>query len=1040
MDELQKLYAPRFELLTEAEKSLYYSLNQTEAHYETDKTIPEVFYKSAAMFADNIALSFEGGSMTYRQLNERSNQIAHMLLENGLKKGDYVALVMERSKETVVSLLGILKAGGVYVPIDPSYPKERCYYLLDDTGAPFILTKSEYKSYLSELLQMDTHSRSIFQVDLIEEPYSKEDIDNVSSPSDIAYIIYTSGSTGKPKGTMLRHHSVVNLIRDHQRIYQTTEKDVFSQFISYSFDPSIAETFTALFSGARLHMLTSIERVSIEAFAEMIRREKITSATVPNAFFNQLATYLPVEMKGSLSSLKYLSVGGEALMTSTVQKWQGKFGVNTEIVNVYGPTECTVLSSYYKVKGKIKDDKSSIPIGKPVANYEMYILNNEGMLCPVNEPGELYIAGVGLAAGYLNQPEKTAEAFVPHLFPDDPEKLMYRTGDLVRLLPSGVIEFVGRKDTQVKVRGFRIEIGEIETVLAAHPNIHQAVILAKKMNDGNNSLFAYYTVSSGSQIEQEEIRKYMGQILPEYMVPERFIEMEQMPLSPTGKIDRKQLAELEILLSPTNNYEGPENEMQQRLALAWQDVLGIERVGIRDNFFHIGGHSLKILEILVRIKKYAPFLTIQDFFQYQTISELDHYIKNYRFEESNSAKQSKDFVLKELMEPSALSVDPKVKPMPMHKVLLTGGTGYLGSHVLYELLVKTNAHIYCLIRQNSNISLDKKLKDSMEFYFGEAIIPLLDQRVTVIQGDLSKEALNLSSEDIATLSEEIDAIIHCGADVRHFGAADHFHNVNIEGTRYLLEFAKRKEGVHFHHVSTIGIPEELAVHQWDYYQEHGDFDYNVTLENVYNQSKLAAEKLVRNAAMDGIPVSIYRVGNLTCHSETGKFQRNMDDNAFYRMIKSMLCLGRTPDANWHVDFTPINFASQALVALASQPTSNGHIFHLCNPEPLLYLDFIDMLKGMGYDLEIIGANEYENWLLNGDHPEELQEYLSLAIAQLDGDGANDSPFILNTDKTQEFLKNTDVTCAEPNPTFIRTMINYGIKMGYFPEPVPVGVR
>lgn len=212
-------------------------------------------------------------------------------------------------------------------------------------------------------------------------------------------------------------------------------------------------------------MLTSIERVSIEAFAEMIKREKITSATVPNAFFNQLATYLPVEMKESLASLKYLSVGGEALMASVIQKWQEKFGTNIEIVNVYGPTECTVLSSYYKVKGEIKDNTTSIPIGKPIANYEMYILNNEGKLCPVNEPGELYIAGIGLAAGYLNQPEKTAEAFVPHLFSNDPEKLMYRTGDLVRLLPSGVIEFVGRKDTQIKVRGFRIEIGEIETVL-----------------------------------------------------------------------------------------------------------------------------------------------------------------------------------------------------------------------------------------------------------------------------------------------------------------------------------------------------------------------------------------------------------------------------------------------------------------------------------------------------------------------------------------------------------------------------------------------
>ncbi|MFP3918203.1 amino acid adenylation domain-containing protein [Lysinibacillus telephonicus] len=1040
MDEQQKLYADRFQLLTDEEKLLYHSLNQTEAPYESDKTIPEVFYKSAAKFADNIALSFEGGTMTYRQLNERSNQIAHMLLANGLKKGDYVALVMERSKETVMSLLGILKAGGIYVPIDPSYPKERCHYLLNDTCAPFILTKSEHSSFLRELLQQDSHSRSVFKIDQMEETYSKENIDINSSPSDIAYIIYTSGSTGKPKGTMLRHYSVVNLIKDHQRIYQSTEKDVYSQFISYSFDPSIAETFTALFSGARLHMLTSIERVSIEAFAEMIKREKITSATVPNAFFNQLATYLPVEMKESLASLKYLSVGGEALMASVIQKWQEKFGTNIEIVNVYGPTECTVLSSYYKVKGEIKDNTTSIPIGKPIANYEMYILNNEGKLCPVNEPGELYIAGIGLAAGYLNQPEKTAEAFVPHLFSNDPEKLMYRTGDLVRLLPSGVIEFVGRKDTQIKVRGFRIEIGEIETVLANHPSIHQAVILAKKMNDGNNSLFAYYTVSPGSQIEQEEIRKYLGQTLPEYMIPERFIEMEQMPLSPTGKIDRKQLAELEISLSQTNDYEAPENEMQQILAKAWEHVLGIERVGIRDNFFHIGGHSLKILEILVQVKKHAPFLTIQDFFQYQTIAELDYFIKNYNFEENSSTKQSKDFVLKELMEPSALSINPKVKPLPMNKVLLTGATGFLGSHVLYELLVKTNAHIYCLIRQNSNMSLDKKLKDSMQFYFGEAIIPLLEKRVTVIQGDLSKQSLNLSSEDISTLSEEIDAVIHCGADVRHFGAADHFHNVNIEGTRYLLELAKRREGVHFHHVSTIGIPEELAVSQWDYYEEHGDFDYNVTLGNVYNQSKLEAEKLVKNAILDGIPVSIYRVGNLTCHSETGKFQRNMDDNAFYRMIKSMLCLGKTPEANWHVDFTPINFASQALVALASQPKSSGHIFHLCNPAPLLYLDLIDMLKEMGYDLEVIKANEYENWLLNGDHPEELQKFLSLAIAQLDGDGASDSPFIFNTDKTQEFLKKTDVTCAKPNPTFIRTMINYGIKMGYFPEPKPVGVR
>lgn len=1028
------------QLLTDKEKLLYQMLNQTKAFYEEEKTIPEAFYQSAALFAERIALSFEGGMMTYRQLNERSNQIAHMLMANGLQKGDYVAIVMERSKETVESLLGVLKAGGVYVPIDPSYPKERCQYLLNDTGAPFILTKDEHAQLLDDLLHSNPLPRTVFTVERIEATLPKDNIIVDLNHSDLAYIIYTSGSTGKPKGTMLRHYSVINLITDNQKIYHSTETDVYSQFISYSFDPSITETFTAFFSGARLHMLTSMERVSIETFADMIKRERVTAATVPNAFFTQLATHLPADQRNALASLKYLSVGGEALMSAVLQKWQEKFGMHTEIVNVYGPTECTVLSSYYKVKDKVKDSQSSIPIGKPIANYEMYIVNKNDQLCPVNVPGELCIAGVGLAAGYLNQPAQTSEAFVPHLFSDEPGKLMYRTGDLVRLLPSGEIEFVGRKDSQIKVRGFRIELGEIEAVLGNHPSIQETVILAKKMADGNNSLFAFYTVSGDMQAEQAEIREYLANNLPEYMVPERLVEVQEMPLSPTGKIDRKQLAEIDIAIPLTSHYDAPENNRQQMLANAWEYVLGIERVGINDNFFHIGGHSLKVLEILVQVKKHIPFLKIQDFFQHQTIAELDDYISTHEPEHVETPKRKADFVLKNLMEPSVLPVIQTVKPLPMNTVLLTGATGYLGSHVLHELLVRTNTHIYCLIRQNSQATLDAKLKDSMQFYFGEEIVAMIDKRVTVIQGDLGKHALNLSPEDKHTLSEEIDAIIHCGADVRHFGAASHFHDVNIEGTRYLLELAKQKAGVHFHHVSTIGIPEELAASQWTENQTHGDFDYDVTLENVYNQSKLVAENIVRKAVVDQIPVSIYRVGNLTGHSETGKFQRNIDDNAFYRMIKSMLCLGKTPEANWHVDFTPINYASQALVALARQPKSNGHIFHLCNPVPLTYLNFIEEMKAFGYELEIVTADAYEDWLLNGEHPENMQEYLSLAIAQLEGDGASDSAFIFNSNKTQEFLTNTGVTCTEPDPTFIKTMIKYGIQMGYFPEPMFVEVK
>ena len=1034
--EQQMLVSPCIELLKEKDLLAYQALNQTKAYYDTNTTIPEIFYQAVHQFADAIALSFEGGTMTYHQLNERSNQVAHMLIDNGLQKGDFVAILMERSKETIISILGVLKAGGAYVPIDPSYPQERCQYLLNDTAAPFVLTKDEHMNLLNQLIHNDVQPRMVLTINQ-KESFSKENIHSNLHPSDLAYIIYTSGSTGKPKGVMIKHGAVINLITDHQRIYQSSKDDVYSQFISYSFDPSVTETLTAFFSGARLHMLTSIERLSVEAFANMIARENITTATVPNTFFTQLATYLSVEFQENLSSLKFLSVGGEALMPAVVQRWQEKFGKWTEIVNVYGPTECTVLSSYYKIKDSITDNQGSMPIGRPIANYEMYIVNSNNQLCPINVTGELCIAGAGLAAGYLHQPEKTAEVFAPHLFKAD--ELMYRTGDLVRLLPSGVIEFIGRKDSQIKVRGFRIELGEIEAVLSNYPNIQEAIMVAKKKADGNNSLFAYYTVSGGMQIEQKTIREYLSNNLPEYMIPERFFELLEMPLSPTGKIDRKQLLEIEETISLNSKYTAPENDRQEMLAKAWEYVLGVEQVGIHDNFFHIGGHSLKILEILVQVKKNIPFLKIQDFFQHQTIAELDYYIRNYQAEDQANPVLPSTVLLKELKEPNRLPVSDAVEPLPMKTVLLTGATGFLGSHVLYELLMTTNVQVYCLIRPNARVSIEEKLNDTMQFYFEDSITTLLKNRVTVIQGDLGHQRLGLSDKDELTIINQIDAIIHCGADVRHFGAAEQFSDVNVEGTKYLLKLAKRKKGVHFHYVSTMGIPEELAANNWGFDEAQGNFNYDYQLDNVYTQSKLEAENLVRQASMQAIPISIYRVGNLTCHSETGKFQRNIDDNAFYRMIKSMLYLGKTPSAHWHIDFTPINYASQALVALACQSASNGHVFHLCNPTPLPYLNFIELIQEFGYELETVTAQEYTNWLLYNDHTEDAQTYLSLAIAQLEGDGASDSPFVFNCDKTQAFLAHTKILCAVPNTAFIRKLIHYGIKMEYFPEPESVEI-
>lgn len=1026
------------QLVSTEEQALYKKLNETEAPYPMNKTISEVFYEKAEAFLNRIALSSPSGQLTYGELNERSNEIAHMLVSNGIKRGDFVAILMERSMETVISILGVLKAGGVYVPVDPAYPKDRCFYLLSDTGAPFILTKSKFAHLLDELLKDDSNVRTVFQVDALKRKYSKENIVIEQSSSDLAYIIYTSGSTGKPKGTMLKHESVINLIMANQRMYQTTEKDVFTQFISYSFDPSVTETFTAFFSGARLHMLTETERISIEEFADVVERERATVATVPNAFFNQLALHLPKERQAKLQTLRSISVGGEALMSSMIQSWQEKFGTNIEIFNVYGPTECTVLSTYCKVS-EVKLDQSTIPIGRPISNYQAYILNEDKQLCPVNVPGELYIGGIGLAAGYLNQPTKTAESFVPNIFSNQANSRLYRTGDIVRLLPSGLIEFVGRKDSQVKVRGFRIEMGEIEAALSKIPQIEEAVVIAKKQVDGNNVLFAFYTAVSGINVSASAIRDVLKTQLPSYMVPEHFVQLDQMPLSPTGKIDRKQLALMEIQMMDDREYHGPENETQALLADAWTKVLGLERVGIHDDFFHIGGHSLKILQILVQVKKRFPFLKIQDFFEYPTIAEMENYIKSYQ-SESHIVDKKETWEVKDLFEPPALNVSHKIKSLPMKTVLLTGATGYLGSHVLYELLKGTDAHVYCLIRNNSSLSIEQKLIDRLQFYFGDDVVKELNKRVTAVQGDLSENELGLSQQDKNRLINEVDAIIHCGADVRHFGDASHFNQVNIEGTNDLLEIAKQRDGIHFHHISTIGIPEELALTQWDIYTKTGDFDYNVKLENVYNQSKLQAENVVRKAAINHhIPVTIYRVGNLSCHSKTGAFQRNIDDNAFYRMMKSMLYLGKAPKANWFVDFTPIDYASKAIVSLASQEGTNGQTFHLCNPKQLSYTSFIKYMKELGYQIDLMESEDYEDWLLNGDHSEESQEILSLAIAQLEGEGASDSELRFKCENVQSFLQSTNIHCAEPDQQFIQLMIEYGVKTNYFPKPKSVVV-
>lgn len=1028
----------RISLVTPEDTAAYAVLNNTKKHYETDHTITSMLAQAVAKYPERTAISFGDQQLTYRELDSLSNHIAHMLISKGLRKGEYVSIFMERGLNTVISLFGILKAGGAYVPLDPTHPDERNAYIIGDTESGFILTQHEFTEKLDVLLS-DFGTKPVMMYPEISFDAISEETPVVTDihADDIAYIIYTSGSTGKPKGAIISHKGVVNLGMAIQDQLKLTEEDIIIQYSTFSFDASVYDLFGSIASGSRLHLLADEERFSIDSFTAAVKETGATRlALLPTVFFNQLATYLPESQTSIYRNIKSIVVGGEGLPGESVRMFQKKLSV--PIVNVYGPTEITAVATGHVINYELPEHIATVCIGKPLANYELFVVDENNELCPTCVTGELLISSIGVAKGYLNQPEKTREVFIPDPMNPNSGKTFYRTGDLVRLLPNGEVEYRGRRDSQVKIRGFRIEIGEIEDNLAKHDLVKEIAVIARPDKDGIKILVGFYTTNDGQVIPQSELIQFLSKKVPNYMVPKYFSHLEEMPLSPTGKMDRKKLALYEINSEHEDaEYEAPENELQIQVSEAWQKALGQTRIGIHDDFFQIGGYSLKILEILVILKPHFPQLKINDFFVYPTIAKLSERIEEMGREElSHDAADMANLPIQDLVEYPLTFGSDKAREENLSKqnnILLTGATGYLGSHLLYELLYKSEAVIYCLVRPSRELSPLERLTNVMKGYFGSSIGEVMKNRVVIIEGDLSQDNLSFSEADRMLVDKLVDSIVHCGADVKHFGDSEHFANVNIDSTRRLLKLAKKKPHTRFHFISTLGIPEDLAFNgQWDGVIQGSGYETSY-IENVYTNSKLEAEKLVvKYGEEEGIAASIYRVGNLSCNSDTGVFQKNIDENAFYRMLKAMLLLEKAPKVRWEVDLTPINYAGEAIIALALQNETVGKVFHICNPVTIPYEQMVEHFNNYGYDINLFALPEFESWLLNPAE-EKDQAGLELAMAQLEGDGAKNSAFRYACPQTLEHLRETGVECAKPDESFIHQLISHAVNIGYFPK-------
>lgn len=605
-------------ILDEAEhRQLVVEWNNTEVDYPRDKCLHDLFEEQVERTPDAVAVVYGDHKLTYRELNSRANQLAHYLISKGVKPETMVGLYMERSLEMVIGIYGIIKAGGAYVPLDPEYPPDRIAFMVEETEVPVLLTQEHL------VASLEAQKPYVICLDSEWERIGAESTKNPISgvtPENLAYVIYTSGSTGRPKGVMNEHRGIVNRLLWMQDEYGLIQEDRVLQKTPFSFDVSVWEFFWPLQTGAQLVVARPGGHKDPAYLVNIIVDHQITTLHfVPS----MLQIFLEEEEVIRCNSIKRVICSGEALPYDL----QCRFfeTLNTELHNLYGPTEAAVDVTYWPCRQD--QDLKIVPIGYPVANTQMYILDPQLKPVPIGCTGELHIGGIQVARGYLKRPELTAEKFISNPFSSNPKDRLYKTGDLSRYLPDGSIEYLGRTDFQVKMRGLRIELGEIEARAAEFPGVHQCIVLLREDLPGDKRLVAYLSAEEKHSISISELREHLSSILPDYMVPPNFVVLDSIPLSANGKADRRALPKPKIERVDNEAYIAPRSKTEQKIAGIWKELLQISRVGINDSFFDLGGHSLLLPRILRKLKvHFGNQLSIVNLFQYPTVAALAEFL------------------------------------------------------------------------------------------------------------------------------------------------------------------------------------------------------------------------------------------------------------------------------------------------------------------------------------------------------------------------------------------------------------------------------
>ena len=992
--------------------------NVSEVDYPQDRCIHQLFEAQAVKTPDAIALSFEDQHLTYAGLNAHANQLAHYLIERGVGPDVLVGICLERSLDMVIGLLGILKAGGAYVPLDPGYPEERLAFMLTDIAPSVVLTQDrfaglDYAGAQALILDSDWANVAVHPADNPRPNLMR---------GNLAYCIYTSGSTGKPKGAGVPHQGILNRLQWMQDEYGLDGTDAVLQKTPYSFDVSVWEFFWPLMTGARLVVAAPDLHKDSQGLIELIRRTDITTIHfVPS----MLQAFVDTPGVERCTNLKRVICSGEALPAELVQRFQQK--LPAALHNLYGPTEASVDVSYWACPQDCQE--TAIPIGKPIANIRLYILDSSLNPVPIGTPGELHIGGIGLGRGYLNRPDLTAEKFIPDPFGPAGSRL-YKTGDLTRYRPDGNIDYLGRIDHQVKIRGFRIELGEIEAQLMAYPSIKEAVVLAREDQPNDKRLVAYLVESETGTTQIDSLKARLKDVLPDYMVPSAFVLLDEMPLSANGKLDRKRLMPPGVSEQRCKQYIAPDTQTETILSEIWQEILGLEQVGIEDNFFELGGHSLLATQLYFLVqKRLAATVAFNVFLTEPTVAAQARLI-------DGETGQTIDFDAEAVLDPAIVPLATKVIDVAAARtIFLTGATGFLGVFLLADLLEHSQADIYCLVRARDERQAMVRLQQQVGLY--ELTERVDFSRVITVCGDLAESNFGLSESRYREIAERSEVIYHNGALVNFVQPYQTLKAANVTGTEEVLRLACRGRPKAIHYVSTVSVfseaPRYVTGHkETDEPEQHGN------LPNGYAESKWVAEKLVVAARERGFQVSIYRPAIVAGYCRSGAWNTG---DFWCRLIKGCLQMSYAPRERIRIDMAPVDYMSRAIVALSQQTDAVGSIFHLNHPEPPYSDDWLDFYTSLGYRLQRI---PYRDWLekvleFGRSNPNgfALASLLPMFAEQLhDGDAQLpvDGGPLYDSRVTHKVLSALGVKCELLDRNIMARYQDYFIRSGFVVEP------